>query len=279
MPHVQVGPGELYYQVRGEGGPRVLYLLGLGSFAVAPTPYRLEDVLAREAQVLLPDARGIARSTPAPDGNYTIAGFADDAAALLDHAGWDRVHVVGVSMGGLVAQAFARQYPERTATLALLATAAGFARGEGPSRETAALMQNRDELPGDEAARRAWATSYTEAFIAEHGEYLEWRREQQAPYPSDARTNQQHLVAAWRFDTSGWVGELGCPVLVAWGDADRIVPASNSRRLAALVRHAETLALPGLGHAFPTEARAEVATALRRLWARAAVATGVPTVR
>ncbi len=268
MPHVKVGPSELYYEIRGEAGPPVLYLLGLGSFAVSPNEYRLEDLLAREARVLLMDTRGLARSAPHPAGEYSIEGFADDAAALMDHAGWPEAHLVGTSMGGMIAQAFAYRHPERIRTLALMATAPSGTDGLAPDDETLAILENRDGLPAAEAGRRAWTTSNTTEFIEHHRDYLEWREGEKAKYPVNREVYRQHLAALRAFDSRPWLGELRCPTLVAWGEADRIIPARNSQRLAESLPHAERLAFPGLGHGFPTEARAELAAALRGLWAR-----------
>lgn len=270
MPYAAVGPGPLYYEIRGAAGPPVLYLLGLGSFIVAPRPFRLEDRLSAAARVLLVDIRGVGRSAPDPGGEYSIEGFAADAAAVLDAAGWDRVHVAGVSMGGMIAQAFALAFPDRTATLALLATAATGASGLQPDDETMAILENRDGLPEAEAARRAWATSYTQAFIDAHGDYLEARRREQARTALDRTVYQRHLAALRRFDAGPRLGEIRCPTAVLWGEADRIIPPANSERLAALVPGALRRAFPGLGHAFPTEAREAVAAYLcDRLWTRA----------
>ena len=271
MPHVAVGPGDLYYEVRGEAGPPVLYIFGLGSYMVPPNAYRLEDRMAARARVLLVDNRGVGRSAPLTNGTYRIEGFADDAAGVLDALAWDRAHVVGISMGGMIAQAFAHRHPDRTATLALLATTPGGSDTVPPTDAVMAILENRDGLPPAEATRRSWTTSYTPEFIERERAFLEWRREEQARTPLDPRVYGRHLAAARRFDATAWLNETRCPTLVVWGEADQLIPAENSQRLARLVPGARTLALPGLGHGFPTEAAGRTVEALRDLWSNAPV--------
>jgi len=268
MPYAQAGPGEMYYEVRGDAGPWVLYLLGLGSYMVEPTAFRLEDNLSKHARVIMTDTRGVGYSAAHPQPGCTLEDIADDAASVVETLGLPRVHVVGTSMGGMVAQAFAHRHPNLTYSLTLLATCAGWGSDDvvPPNDATIAILENRDRLPAAESTRRGWTTSYTASFIKEHADYLEWRKDAQAERPLNPKVYAAHMKACQAFDSRAWLGEIACPALVVWGTDDQIIPAANSEQLAARIPHARTHVLQGLGHGFPTEAREELSTLLGSFW-------------
>src|SRR5215207_5622309 len=101
MPIARVRDIDVYYEVHGSG-PRVLSISGTGG-DLRQNPLRGQGLLEQHHEVLMYDQRGLGQ-TSKPDVPYTMADYADDAAALLDALGWDRAHVVGVSFGGMVAQ-------------------------------------------------------------------------------------------------------------------------------------------------------------------------------
>src|SRR5271157_4544854 len=110
MPFVENQGAKIYWDEQGQGAP-VLLIMGLGYTSVMW--YRTRPVLARRYRTLALDNRGVGRSD-VPPGPYSIATMASDAAAVLDAAGIARAHVFGVSMGGMIAQEFALQYPAKT---------------------------------------------------------------------------------------------------------------------------------------------------------------------
>ncbi|MET0458024.1 MAG: alpha/beta hydrolase, partial [Ilumatobacteraceae bacterium] len=107
MPIASINGGELYYEQGGDG-PRLLFFNGSGATLASSAP--LIDVLRQQFEVLAHDQRGLGR-TSVPPGPFTMADYAADGAALLDHVGWDRCAVIGVSFGGMVAQEFAVTWP------------------------------------------------------------------------------------------------------------------------------------------------------------------------
>src|SRR5689334_21199785 len=107
MPVAQLGAVDLYYDRAGEG-PTLLFISGTGGdLRVKPNVF--DGPLAKSFEVLAYDQRGLGRSAK-PDVSYTMADYADDAAALLDHAGWASTRVIGVSFGGMVAQELALRH-------------------------------------------------------------------------------------------------------------------------------------------------------------------------
>ena len=115
MPFAQIRDIRMYYEQRGSG-PRLLYISGTGGDLRAGRVF--EGPLAEAFDLLAYDQRGLGQ-TDKPDVPYTMADYAEDAAALLDHVGWDRARVIGVSFGGMVSQELAARYPERVERLVL----------------------------------------------------------------------------------------------------------------------------------------------------------------
>lgn len=118
---------KLYYEVHGEGVPLIL-IMGIGYDA---TLWGLHQIPAfsQEFQVIAFDNRDVGRSSKAT-GPYTIADMADDVAGLLDGLEVDRAHVLGISMGGMIAQEFALRHPKRLDKLILTGTGAGTGRAK-----------------------------------------------------------------------------------------------------------------------------------------------------
>jgi pimeloyl-ACP methyl ester carboxylesterase len=139
MPGARVDGIDLYFE-RSGSGPPLIFLNGSGT-TLARTGMLVQPFTAA-FEVLAFDARGLGRSGM-PDGPYTMADCAADAAGLLDHVGWDTCGVVGVSFGGMVAQELAVTWPERVDRLALLCTSPGGIGGASyPLHELDALPAN-----------------------------------------------------------------------------------------------------------------------------------------
>ena len=134
-----VGPVEIHYETGGVAtAPRVLYITGTGGdLRVHPGP--LDSPLASQFSLLAYDQRGLGQSS-VPPGPYTMAEYADDAAALLDRLGWAGAAVMGVSFGGMVAQELALRHPGVVTRLVLACTSSGGPGGASyPLHELAAL--------------------------------------------------------------------------------------------------------------------------------------------
>ncbi len=119
MPRASTSGASLYYQVHGSGGDPVLLIMGLGSdlhFWERQIP-----AFAARHRVIAFDNRGVGRSDK-PPGPYSVAMLAADAARVLDAAAVERAHVVGLSMGGMIAQELAIAHAERVGALVLAGT-------------------------------------------------------------------------------------------------------------------------------------------------------------
>lgn len=207
----------------------------------------LPDILAAAFRIVLVDNRGVGESD-APAGPYTIRELAEDAVAVLDSAGAARAHVVGVSLGGYIAQELAISHPERVERLVLCSTSPG-----GPSQYPmpAAGVDAFERFPIMERAeglRLMVENSLGPRAVRERPELVE---EVYAYRLACAPT-----VAAWRaqrhagtaFDAHGRLGEIAAPTLVLHGGGDTVVDVRNSRLLAAGIPDARLRVVPDRGH-------------------------------
>lgn len=238
---------DVYYEQRGSG-PRVLFVNGSGS--TLEEAALIVDVLAGACEVLAHDQRGLGR-TEVPPGPYTMADYAADAVALLDHVGWEAAGVVGISFGGMVAQELAVTVPERVERLALLCTSPG-----GPDLASYPLHTLAD-LPPEEAAAiglRILDTRFTPEWLAAHPsdqalvEMIAARRATPDD-PEQARGKAEQLGARAGHDVCDRLGRVTCPTLVAGGRFDGIAPPANSEAIAARIPGADLRFYEG-GHAF-----------------------------
>ncbi|HEU4842457.1 MAG TPA: alpha/beta hydrolase [Ilumatobacteraceae bacterium] len=253
MPTARLNGIDVHYE-RGGDGPRLLFCNGSGATLESSAP-----VIARFREhfdVVAHDQRGLGRTT-IPDGPYTMADYAADAAALLDHVGWDRCAVVGISFGGMVAQELAVTWPERLTRLALVCTSPG-----GPGRASYPLHELA-ELPPAEAAAVGLAlldTRFSAEWLASHPQdraLVEGRAARGAgPKPAAVRRGElAQLQARRHHDVWERLPRVSCPTLVAGGRYDGIAPPANSEAIASRIAGAELRLYEG-GHLFFLQDRA-----------------------
>jgi pimeloyl-ACP methyl ester carboxylesterase len=247
LPHVQANGIDLSYERWGQG-PRLLFLNGSGS-SIA-TSELLIKLFTNDFEVLVHDQRGLG-DTEIPPGPYTMADYAADAAALLDHAGWDRARLVGVSFGGMVAQELAVTWPHRVERLALLCTSPGGAGGASyPLHELATLPEAQRERMG----LALLDSRFTPEWLAAHpsdralAEMMATRR-REIKSPEQLRGEALQLEARSHHDVCDRLERITCPTLVACGKFDSIAPPPNGEAIAARVPGAELRLYEG-GHAF-----------------------------
>ncbi len=189
------------------------------------------------------DQRGLGQSDR-PAGPSTMADFADDAAAVIDWAGWDRVALIGVSFGGMVAQELLLRHPDRIERAVLACTSSG---GDGGASFP---LHELSELAPDERARRMLAlldTRWADPANLDPIGRATLARLQSSP-PADVGAVAQ-LEARRHHDTWARLAEVACPVLVAAGRFDGIAALANSERLAERIPGASLAVFDG-GHLF-----------------------------
>src|SRR6266516_6351221 len=127
MPHAAVDGTSLYYERRGDGEPLLLIQGMSGTHLTWGEPFLA--ALGDDLEMVVYDHRGVGSSGDQGQP-VTIAGLADDAAGVLDALGWERAHVLGISMGGMVAQELTLRHPERVGRLVLGCTYPGGPEGQ-----------------------------------------------------------------------------------------------------------------------------------------------------
>lgn len=248
MPNVPTRDIITYYEEQGSGEPLVL-IRGLGSDLQAWAPQ--VEGLSKHFRVITYDNRGAGRSG-APDRPYSIAGMADDLAALLDALGIDSASVLGFSMGGMVAQEFALKHPTRLNKLILLATSAGL---DGYSRTVVeSFIDVRRSNLSREQIIRAQAPFTFSAELLDDRERFD--RAVQAtldnPYTQQdhAFVRQAQAILAW--DARSRAGGIKAQTLVVTNQQDILLPPRNGEQLGKLIGGAKVVQLEG-GHVGVTE--------------------------
>jgi len=246
VPFVDANGLSVYYEVNGEPpSPRLLCISGTGG-DLRQQPRFSDGPLGEPFEVLAYDQRGLGQ-TSVPEGPYTMADYADDAAALLDALGWDSCAVLGVSFGGMVAQELTLRHPERVERLALCCTSAGGAGGASyPLHELVDL--DPAERPGTqlELMDTRWDKAWREA-NADMATMIIERFASSTATPTPGLRLQ--LEARSHHDTADRLGTVACPTLVAGGRYDGIAPPANSEFLARTIPGAELRLFDG-GHGF-----------------------------
>ncbi len=253
MPLAHVNGIDLYYEVHGAGVP-LLWIGGLGA-SIREIPY-LIDAYKQHHTFIAYDGRGCGRSgKPAED--YTIAGLADDAAALLDVLGISSASVYGSSMGGMIAQELALKHPQRVRALVFGCTTAGAVRGVRPGPEIVRKMVENQSLSGDAALEAGWELGYSRGYIRAHRDELLARARYAAEIAAPRDAYLRQVIAAAKHDTYDHLEYITCPVLIIHGSDDVTIPVGNAHLLKRGMPHAELAILQGAGHGYNLEAQAE----------------------
>lgn len=248
-------PVPLYFELRGEGA-RVLSISGSGA-NLGMRPSILDDPALAAFQILSYEHRGLGRSGVAAKDS-ALADYADDAARLLDHLGWEHAHVLGVSFGGMVAQHLALRHPARVQRLVLACTSSGGAGGSSfPLHELLHL-----------GAAERWLTTLPR-FDTRPEQIEKLKRLAPAILAQivDPRTEagaRTQLRARAQHDVWEALPGLKCPTLVCAGRYDGVAPLANSVALSTRIPGARLAVFEG-GHSFLLQDRRALPTVARFL--------------
>jgi 3-oxoadipate enol-lactonase len=246
MPFALNNGVRIYWEETGSGPP-LLLIMGLGY--AHQMWHRTTPLVSRHFRTILLDNRGVGQSD-VPPGPYPIPTMAADAAAVLDAAGVEIANVYGVSMGGMIAQEFAIQYPQRVRKLILGCTACGGPKAVRAEPEVNQVLMMRGNMTMEEGTEAAVPYIYDAATPrARIDEDLAIRR---ATYPkAEAYTAQLQGILAW--ESYSRLGGIKAPTLVVHGETDRLVPAGNGRLIAGLISGSELVVIPHASHIYMTD--------------------------
>src|SRR3990167_781083 len=227
--------GLTFHYERAGSGPRLLFISGTGG-DLRVTPNVFASPLAKAFDLLAYDQRGLGR-TDKPDVPYSMADYADDAAALLDHVGWDEALVLGVSFGGMVAQELALRHPARVRRLVLACTSPGGAGGASyPFHEIEHLAgeaRAKHLIPISDTRRDAvWAAANPETYaqLVALGSADPFADE-----PGRKQGAHRQLEARKDHDTWDRLSDIAAPTLIAAGRYDGVALPETQEKMAARI--------------------------------------------
>src|SRR5271154_309967 len=252
MAIIAVGDIELDYErtapPSGRSGPPLLLIMGRrGTYSHWGEPFLAE--LRRDFEVIVYDHRGVGASSRL-EASLTIRQMAEDAAGLLSALEIDSAHVLGISMGGMVAQELVLAEPERVVTLTLGCTYCGGPGRAHPGREVrerlAEAIQSGDP---ERIVRASWEANVSPGFAADHAAWARFcevsLRRRVALAVIAEQTN-----ACIAHDTSARLSEVTPPTLLIHGTVDEILPVHNAHMMAELMPDARLEIYEDVGHLF-----------------------------
>lgn len=249
MPRIRVNDIDIAYDVDGAGDP-LLLIQGITASKYHWLGFAKEFRL--DFMPLAFDNRGVGATT-VPPAPYAMKQMAADAAGLLDALGIARAHVLGVSMGGMIAQELALSHPERVRSLVLGCTHFG---GTGQIMPAPEVIERAFILAGkgsEQAMRDILSVNLTPAFMEKRPEVVAHLMK----YGLENRMKREgfagQMSAVSDHDTADRLGEIRVPTLVIAGDQDELIPPANSVALAGRIGQAQLTLLPGIGHMFWVE--------------------------
>ena len=262
MPFIENQGAKIYWDERSVGDP-VLLIMGLGY--PSDMWWRIRPLLDSRYRTIVLDNRGSGRSD-VPPGPYPIPLMAADAVAVLDAAGVEHAHVFGISMGGMIAQELALQYPERVRSLMLGCTAAGGPTAVRAEPEVTQILMNRGAMTPEQSATAVIPYIYDPGTSRDRIDEDLSIRLLWLPR-SEAYNAQLQGILAW--ESYSRLPQLKAPTLVIHGETDRLVPLGNGELIAARIPGAKLVKLPHASHIFPTDQTAACNQAIMQFLAAA----------
>jgi pimeloyl-ACP methyl ester carboxylesterase len=283
-----VGGVKLCYETFGDpADPAMLLIMGLATQMLAWHEELCEELAERGFHVIRFDNRDIGRSQrmdgPPPTlrqllvrdrraATYTLEDMAQDAVGLLDHLEIERAHVVGASMGGMIAQTVAIRHPERVISLVSMMSNTGARWSGQPSVFLYPVLLKRPPRGREGYVRHnAWVLKQigSPGFEQDDDDFraLAERSYDRGLNPAGAGRQLAAIIAA--ADRTAELGELEIPALVIHGTADRLVSPSGGRATARAIPGARLLTIEGMGHDLPRAAWPRILEAIEDNAARA----------
>jgi pimeloyl-ACP methyl ester carboxylesterase len=265
LPKVSVGGLGMYFELAGEGEP-VVFVSGITGDHSGWKPFQVPAFNAAGYRCLVFDNRDVGQTGDSPLASYAIGQFVVDTIGLLDHLQLDRVHLVGYSMGGMIAQELALAHPARLRSLTLMSTAAR------PDAYVRTMLQTLGAAKRDSSTEDFLKSVAIRVFsyrFHETGALRIWLDRMFAnPYPQSVAGYMRQADAIYGHDAAQRVQAIRTPTHVIAGEEDILIPPRFSRALAQSIRGAELTVIPESAHALhaekPTEFNRAVLDFLKR---------------
>ena len=237
---------EIYHETHGGGDPLVLIM---GLRRNAEWWYRQIPTLSKHFKVLVFDNRGAGR-TDKPTMDYSIRLFADDTAGLMEALSIRKANILGVSMGGYIAQELALNYPDRVKRLVLGCTGPGGERAVLASPERLKKFTANEGLTPEEILKKDMDIYFSDEYIKKNKEKMDEFIKISLRYYQPPDAFERQFAACLRHDTVNRLSRIDVPTLILSGDDDALVPPENSKILNELIPRSELVFFPGKRHCF-----------------------------
>lgn len=250
MPNEKIGSLNLYWErAEKQDAPPLLVISGTGS-DLRRKPNFFDSPLVQNFDVVSYDQRGLGQSDK-PSADYSMAQYADDAAAMLDHLGWENVNVMGVSFGGMVAQHLALRHPTKVKSLVLACTSPGGAGGSSYPLHDVADME---PIARAEKMLPLYDTRQTEKWMQSNPEMYQMMLKFMTDDPYADETGRREgalnqLKARSAHDCWDDFANIKCPVFLAAGKFDAVARPESQQAMLSRLPNA-TLSLYDGGHLF-----------------------------
>lgn len=233
----------MYYEIHGEGFP-FLMIMGLSCDVNWWTPEIL-NTIEQNFKTIVFDNRGVGRSDK-PDINYSIKMFADDTIGLMDALNIEKAHILGLSMGGFIAQEIALSYPERVEKLVLCGTHCGGTKALVPSNEAIDFLLNLPEEP-IEYVNGFIPLLFTKTYIENNPDFIESYKQRMLKIPFNLSSYKRQLQAL-SFSAARRLKNINIPTLILHGKKDILIPPGNAEILAKGIPNARKVILDNVAH-------------------------------
>ena len=240
---------QLAYRVYNAAAPGLPLMMVMGWTGVKEDWDELPIELAHDRPVLVFDNRGMGESS-IPEGPYSMSQLAGDALGLMDLLGWQRVHLMGISMGGMIAQTLALSAPHRIEKLVLGCTMHGGLGQVSPAPEVLMALQSPPQADMREMVRNFLWVNYTDEWIRGNPERHEKRIDQSMASKRSRRGMFHQMAAIMEFDMEKECAGIKHSTLVLHGDEDKLIPFGNAELLAKKIAGSVLHKVQKAGHAF-----------------------------
>lgn len=241
---------EIYYETFGSGPTTLLLIEGIG-YSRWMWDRQVEE-LPRSLKLVVFDNRGVGKSS-SPPGAYSMKDFAEDIQCIVRDAGLQNLYVLGVSMGGMVAQEYYFEHRENVKGLILSNTNYGKGSVLPSTQVLKTLSEGASSAFTFEGISERMRGAFSEGFTKEHKDEFDELVRRRLAIGDDAKGYMGQLYAVVGFDSHERLGGIAAPTLVITGEKDIVVPPENASELHKMIPNSRLLVFKGAGHALCIE--------------------------
>jgi len=251
LPKVKVDGINIYYEVHGDGFP-LLMILGLSENVYWWDPPMIEE-LSKHFKIVILDNRGVGRSDKL-DGDVTIEMMATDVLGLMDALDINQAHILGHSMGGMIAQELALKSPDRIKKLVLCSTSCGGSKAEIPSIETQKILAKLSAKKHTrDLIEEAMPHIFSKKFMHGNPEFMRKKVDDILIIPTGPATFKAQMAAWMRYNSYRKLKTINLPTLIVHGNQDILVPPRNGELLTEKLATAEIVWFDSSAHMIHSE--------------------------